>query len=204
MAARKPYHHGDLRRALLRASLALIREGGIRALSLREVARRAGVSHAAPYRHFREKAELLAALAEDGFDRLTAAMHAAAATARDPFGRLQKAGLAYIEFAQDQPEHFLVMFSIALDAQRHPAAKAAADRCFAALVALVTACQPARAGLPAKTAALMAWTQVHGIAELALRGQLGFRTSKELSEFARLATEVFGRGAQLATGSGPQ
>jgi AcrR family transcriptional regulator len=198
MAGRKPYHHGNLHNALLEAALGLIREVGLRGFTLRAVARRAGVSHAAPYRHFREKAALLAALAEDGFDRLTAAMQAAGATSQDPFGRLQQAGLAYIAFAQAQPEHFLVMFSIALDAQRHPAAKAAANRCFAELVALVTACQHARDGLPSKTAARMAWTHVHGIAELALRGQLGFSTSQELREFAQLAIEVFGRGAHLA------
>jgi AcrR family transcriptional regulator len=194
---RKPYHHGDLRDALLKASLDLIREAGVRQFTLREVARRAGVSHAAPYRHFRDKAELLAAIAQDGFDRLTAAMRSAAAKAQDPFGRLQNAGVAYIEFAQDQPEHFSVMFTVDLKENRHPSAKAAADRCFAELVTLVTACQHARLpnGPPPKTFALIAWTQVHGIAELALRGQLGFKNRKELRDFAKLATGMFGLAA---------
>jgi AcrR family transcriptional regulator len=198
---RKPYHHGNLRDALLQASLALIREGGLGEFTLREVARRAGVSHAAPYRHFREKAELLAAVAEDGFDRLTAAMHSAAAKSRDPFSRLQNAGLAYIEFAQEQPEHFLVMFTVDLDENLHASAKASAERCFAELLELVTACHYAQKlkGPPPETAALVAWTQVHGIAELALRGQLGFRNRKELRDFAKLATGVIGRGLKLDT-----
>jgi len=198
---RKPYHHGNLRDALLQASLGLIREGGIREFTLREVARRAGVSHAAPYRHFREKAELLAAVAEDGFNRLTAAMHSAAAKSRDPFGRLQNAGLAYIEFAQEQPEHFLVMFTVDLDENLHPSAKAAADQCFGELLGLVTACHYAQKlkGPPPETTALIAWTQVHGIAELALRGQLGLRNRRELRDFAKLATDVVGRGLKLDT-----
>lgn len=201
MSDRKPYHHGNLRDALLQASLGLIRESGIREFTLREVARRAGVSHAAPYRHFREKAELLAAVAEDGFNRLTAAMQSAAAKSRDPFGRLQNAGLAYIDFAQEQPEHFLVMFTVDLDDNLHPSANAAADRCFAELLGLVTACHHAQKlkGPRPETSALIAWTQVHGIAELALRGQLGFRNGKELKDFAKLATDVVGRGLKLTT-----
>jgi AcrR family transcriptional regulator len=201
---RKPYHHGNLRDALLQASLGLIREGGIGEFTLREVARRAGVSHAAPYRHFREKAELLAAVAEDGFNRLTAAMHSAAIKSPDPFGRLQNAGLAYIEFAQQQPEHFLVMFTVDLNEKLHPSAKAAADRCFAELLGLVTACHYAQKqkGPPPEAAALIAWTQVHGIAELALRGQLGFRNRKELRDFAKLATGVIGLGLKLDTRGG--
>jgi len=199
MLDRKPYHHGDRRRALLGASLDLIREAGIHAFTLREVARRAGVSHAAPYRHFRDKAELLAAVAEEGFDRLTAAMRAAAAKSQEPFECLQNAGLAYIEFAQEHPEHFLVMFTVNVDENLHPSAKAAAHRCFAALLALVTVSQDARqlAGMRPETATRIAWTQVHGIAELALRGQLGFGNKQELREFAKLATQVFGCGLQL-------
>jgi AcrR family transcriptional regulator len=196
---RKPYHHGNLRDTLLEASLELIREKGVREFTLREVARRAGVSHAAPYRHFREKEDLLAAIAEGGFDRLTAAMRSAAAKPHDPFRRLRNAGIAYIEFAQEQPEHFHVMFTVDLDEGRHPSAKAAAGRCFAELLGLVTACQLSRLLKgPPETAALMAWIQVHGIAELALRGQLGFKSRKELREFAKMTIDVFGRGSELA------
>jgi AcrR family transcriptional regulator len=187
------YHHGDLRSTLLRASLELIREVGIRGFTLREVARRAGVSHAAPYRHFRDKAELLAAIAEDGFNSLTAAMRSAAAKTKNPVARLQNAGIAYVDFGQDRPEHFSVMFTVELSGDLYPSAKAAAQGCFAELVTLVTAChdRPVPDWQQPRTWALIAWTQVHGIADLALRGQLGFRSRKELREFTRLATETF-------------
>src|SRR5437016_3468378 len=103
MPRTKPYHHGDLRTALLEASLALIRQEGPHGFTLREVARRAGVSHTAPYRHFRDKDDLLAAIAENGFKRLTGMMRATLSNRRDPLRRLQNVGLAYVAFALDQP-----------------------------------------------------------------------------------------------------
>lgn len=195
----KPYHHGDLRGALLQASLELLRHPTPGGFTLREIARRAGVSHNAPYRHFRDKDDLLAAIAEQGFERLTAAMRSAAGKGQTPFQELQSAGIAYVEFAQAQPEHFSVMFSIDLRENRHVSAKAAADRCFAELVKLVVASRQAQSprSVSPETAALVAWTQVHGIALLALRGQLRFRGRREIREFAKLATEAIGRGLQL-------
>lgn len=188
MSGRKPYHHGDLREALLKASLALLHEPGGSELTLREVARRAGVSHTAPYRHFRDKADLLAAVAEDGFDRLRAGISAAAAKAQRPIERLQNAGIAYIEFAQEHPEHFSVMFGTDLRSD-HPSAKAAADRCFGELLALVAGCtDDSRAAQPQRTLALIAWSEVHGIADLSLRGQLRFKGKAEMRTFSRLAT----------------
>lgn len=194
---KKPYHHGNLRDALLEASLKLIREQGVRAFALREVARRAEVSHTAAYRHFRDKADLLAAIAEQGFDRLSHAMQRAATKATAPFERLQRAGLAYVEFAQNDPERFLVMFSITFSESLHPAAKAASQRCFGELLSLVTACTRPAIAIPIEALALLAWTTVHGVAELGLRGQLKFTNRKQLIQFAQLATKTFGRGAGL-------
>src|SRR5499425_1218502 len=128
MSRRKPYHHDNLREALLEEAVRLIGEAGPGALTLREVARRAGVSHNAPYRHFRDKDDLLAAIAQEGFERLTATIRTAAAKKRIPFEQLESAGIAYVEFAQAQPEHFSVMFSVDLRGKRHVSAKAAADR----------------------------------------------------------------------------
>jgi hypothetical protein len=93
------------------------------------------------------------------------------------------------------------MFTVDLDENLHPSAKVAADRCFTELLGLVTACHHAQQlkGPRPETTALIAWTQVHGIAELALRGQLGFRNRKELRDFAKLATDVVGRGLKLGT-----
>ena len=145
-----------------------------------------------------ETGDLLAAVAEDGFERLTAAVKSAAVKAQHPFQQLQNAGIAYVEFAQVQPEHFSVMFTMDLR-DGHASAKAAADRCFAELVKLVAACQNKRTSTSEgpEIAALVAWTQVHGIAELALHGQLRFRTKKEMTHFAKLATEAIGRGLRL-------
>ena len=166
---------------------------------MREVARRAGVSHNAPYRHFRDKDDLLAAIAQEGFERLTAAIQYAAGKGQTPFQQLQSAGIAYVEFAQAQPEHFSVMFSIDLRENRHVSPKAAAEKCFAELVKLVVRSRPGQSfrRVSPETIALVAWTQVHGIAVLALRGQLRFKGRREIKDFAKVATEAVGRGFRL-------
>jgi AcrR family transcriptional regulator len=109
---RRPrYHHGNLPQALRDAALALINEAGADALTLRGAAKRAGVSQAAPYRHFRNKEALLAAVAEEGFRAMAEAMGRRAAPHRaDPAGRLRALGRAYVEFATRHPAHFRVMF----------------------------------------------------------------------------------------------
>src|SRR5580704_1479890 len=174
MALKRPYHHGNLKPALLKAAVCLIGEVGPAAFTLREVARRAGISHNAPYRHFREKDELLAAVAVEGFERLAEALSqpGKASRPRDPkpaLRRLQASGLAYVRFALHSPEHILVMFDWPLDLDRYPELSATAKRAFAVLVGLVEAAQ--REGtLPAgdpHPLACMAWSLVHGVAKLA-------------------------------------
>src|SRR6266404_4482934 len=120
MAASKPYHHGNLHAALLKASLALIRKEGLHGFTLREVARRAGVSHNAPYRHFRDRSDLLAAIAEDGFNGLTARIREEASKGDSHLERLRLAGIAYVQFGLDRPEEFNVMFSVEWDPDTHP------------------------------------------------------------------------------------
>src|SRR6476469_2011037 len=115
MAPKRPYHHGNLKPALLQAAVELIAEVGPAAFTLREVARRAGISHNAPYRHFREKDELLAAVATAGFERLTEALERSAKATRashpnPALRRFHASGLGYIRFALHAPEHLLVMF----------------------------------------------------------------------------------------------
>ncbi|MCA9610340.1 MAG: TetR/AcrR family transcriptional regulator, partial [Myxococcales bacterium] len=103
------YHHGDLRQALIDASLALIEEGGVQALSLRKAARRAGVSPGAPYHHFPSRSALLAALSIEGFTRLHAKLDEVRACCDGPEARLGACGRAYIAFAREHPAYFRVM-----------------------------------------------------------------------------------------------
>src|SRR5262245_18217916 len=105
------YHHGNLRRALLDAALELVREQGVVTLSLREVARRASVSHAAPAHHFGYKAGLLTALATEGFEQVAAALRAAAERSQRPELRFAWTGWAYVMFAAEHRAYFEVMFS---------------------------------------------------------------------------------------------
>ena len=109
-AAKPAYHHGDLRRALTEAAWELVREHGLDALTLREVARKVGVTHAAPYHHFESREALLDALAEEAFGALASAMEAVSLRERDPVDRLMAVGRAYIDFGRAHPERLQVMF----------------------------------------------------------------------------------------------
>ncbi|HTA19638.1 MAG TPA: TetR/AcrR family transcriptional regulator [Polyangia bacterium] len=175
MSARTAYHHGDLRSALLRASLALIDEAGIGALSLREVARKAGVSHNAPYHHFKDRGALLAALVEDGFAALAQEMADARAAAPDAHARLEACGKAYIRFALKSPARFKLMFRPELTGPEAEGAVTQSSN--AALDTLTTAIVEAQAGglAPAgdpKPLVLTCWAAVHGLASLLLDGPL--------------------------------
>jgi AcrR family transcriptional regulator len=118
-----------------------VREAGARGFTLREVARRSGVSHTAPYRHFHDKQDLLAAIAEEGFQMLAKQMERAGKSDGHSADRLIEAGRAYVAFALRHPDHFQVMFETDLDPARHPSARAAAQRAFGGLLALVRDCQ---------------------------------------------------------------
>jgi len=111
--APKPYHHGDLRRVLIDAALQLVGEGGAEAVSVREAARRAGVSPGAPFRHFPSRAALMQAVAEEAQRRFRAEIEAALAEAPagDPLGRFRCLGLAYLRWAMRNPTHFEVISS---------------------------------------------------------------------------------------------
>src|ERR1700694_3109685 len=109
----KPYHHGDLKRVLIDAALALVEEGGIEAVSVREAARRAGVSPGAPFRHFESRDALLTAVAEEAQRRFRAEIEVALAEAPagDPLARFRCIGLAYLRWAMRNPAHFEIISS---------------------------------------------------------------------------------------------
>lgn len=178
LATEKPegrYHHGDLRRALIAVSRQIISERGPEALSLRGAARRLGVSHAAPQYHFRDKRELLAAVAAGGFDELAVAMQKAAGSAGDGAReRLNAAGVAYVRFAAAHPALFRVMFGPELPRRDSPTLEQSSRAAFQILVDAaqdaVEATQGDREDLAVVTTA--AWSVVHGLALLWLDGHL--------------------------------
>jgi AcrR family transcriptional regulator len=182
----KPYHHGNLREVLLQSAVRLIAEVGPTAFTLREVARQAGVSHNAPYRHFQDKDALLAAVAAQGYLELTEVMEQAAEQQSNPLDRLKHAGLAYVSFALRRPEHFTVMFDGPFPRQTHPEAAVAAERAFSVLLNLVKSCQEKKQLKSGDSLdfALLAWSMVHGIAKLAITDRLPYRSNTEVLKFA--------------------
>ena len=163
----QPYHHGDLRRALLEAALELLKTEGLGGLGLRELARKVGVSAAAPYRHFDSRVALLEALAVSGYQRFTRTVTEAAGNGT-PEQKLGAMGQAYVRFALDNPNLFRLMFSPELDRATRPVLGMAADAAFASLRAVTGALAEG----DGRIAALRAWTQVHGLAVLLLDGQI--------------------------------
>ena len=138
----QPYHHPHLRKTLVDAAVVLIGEVGPRAFTLREVARRAGVSHNAPYRHFAGKDELLVAVAKEGFDRLTAVMQKTLARGKSPRERLQLCGCGYVSFALRWPQHFLVMFDLPPALREHCKKRGIGQNGFRVLLDCIAAAQP--------------------------------------------------------------
>jgi len=192
MPRTKPYHHGNLRESLIGAAIQLIGEAGPAGFNLREVARRAGVSHNAPYRHFRDKGELLAEVAASGFRELTEAMMAGAALESTPIGQLSRSGCAYVAFALRRPEHFAAMFDAPVP-EGDAASRQAGAEAFGTLVGFVAQCQAA-GQLPeggTENRALQAWSLVHGIAKLAVAGLLPFPSHEEILQFAASAIDAF-------------
>jgi AcrR family transcriptional regulator len=172
------YHHGDLRRTLLDVSIAVIDKHGVDALNLRELSIRAGVSSGAPYHHFADRKALLAAIAEEGFRYLEAAMlRERDAAPDDPTSRLAALGRAYVSFATAHRGHFRAMFRgelRSIDSQKLVHAK---PRTFQLLCDAIEGCQ--RAGVAPRgdvqPLVLTAWSAVHGLATLWIDGALPAR-----------------------------
>lgn len=174
----RSYHHGDLRAALLVAAEVELTEKGVEAFSLRSVAKRAGVSHAAPAHHFGDARGLLTALAVEGFRRFLATQHAREAKAApDPRAQLVAAGLGYVDFAQDNPALFRLIFSSDKPDFSDAALCRAGDAAYGHLAAQVQAA----GGGEVETAAV--WAVAHGLADLLAAGRL--KTLAALPDAAR-------------------
>lgn len=170
---RRGYHHGNLREALVQAALRLIGEKGPAGFTFAEAARAAGVSPAAPYRHFRDRDELMADIARRGFETFTAALRAAWDAGRpEPRAALARTGRAYLDFARREPAAYAAMFESGVPMVSDPGLQRASEDAFAVLK---EACEAALAALapgarvPPTMVALHIWTMAHGIASLFLR-----------------------------------
>ncbi len=172
------FHHGDLRWALLQAATQLLDRDGSAGVGLRAIARLAGVSQAAPYRHFADRESILAVLAENGLLALGDRMAAAAARASDPAAALAAIGEAYVAHAVERPHLYRLLFGPEVaDKARYPAVRDAGHRAMQVLVDAIAAGQRAgvvRAGDPAELA-IAHWAAVHGIAQLIIDGVVAER-----------------------------
>jgi AcrR family transcriptional regulator len=168
MTTARPYHHGDLRQAVLTAAVAAIGETGPSGISLRDLARRAGVSHAAPAHHFGDKAGVLTAVAVEGYDLLAVALTTAQRRTQD----FLEMGVAYVRFAVDHRAHFEVMFRPDLYRADDTDVLAARERAGQALAQGIDSLPDPQAGPDARLAGLAAWSLVHGFATLWLTGAL--------------------------------
>jgi AcrR family transcriptional regulator len=195
---RTNYHHGALREALLTATLELIDAEGIGAVSLRKVARAAGVSPGAPYHHFPDRAALLTALSDEGFRRMGVAVMEAHEAAPTPTAALEAMLVAYIDFAKANPAYFRLMFRPELkESHKHDGDANVGEAAYTALENTVGECL-AESGFPAVDRGVMTitmWSLVHGFASLWLDGQLTHRADDP----AGLARQVAALVTNLAT-----
>jgi AcrR family transcriptional regulator len=198
LAAKNTYHHGDLRQSLINAAIALISEEGINDLSLRQVARRVGVSHNAPYRHFEDKEALLAAVAEQGFQSLRVAMETARQVIPpDSPQRLEAIGIAYVHFALAHPFHYRLMFGdYRCNLSKYSALAETAQQSFMVLVSTIREGQIAgifRLADPVDMARV-AWSLVHGQSMLGLDNKLQVKQGEEFEVFLKFSSQMLIQG----------
>jgi len=200
---RHGYHHGNLREALIAAALNLIGEKGPAGFTFAEAARAAGVSPAAPYRHFRDRDALLANVAQQGFERFEGMLvNAWSGGKPDPLSAFHNVGKAYLHFAGTESAYYAAMFESGLPPDASPELRAASDRAFGVLRQAADAlCAQAPAGQrpPALMVSLHVWALAHGIASLFGRGDRGRRPVPiSASELLESAVLVYLQGLGLA------
>lgn len=184
MPRRPTYHHGDLRQQLLEAGVELVGERGVDGFSMRELARRAGVSHAAPYHHFSARAALVRAIVADSYGQLATALRDATTNSGNPLDAIRFMGVAYVDFALSNPERYRLMFRSELAGQPEGEDLSAEEVGADAFGVLIGAFELAHErgllaqGTDAGGAAIAAWASVHGVASLILEGALGMPPSQ--------------------------
>ena len=191
----RPYHHGDLRPVLLDQVRGIIREQGVGFVSIREVARRAHVSHAAPAHHFGSKSGLLTAFAVQGYERLAllTGQRIADSGASTPPDVLAVMGQAYVAFAVANPEHFGIMYPGEGLNRRDPAYRRATDSCYGPLIDIIRrAAAEGYLGADVETVAAAAWALVHGLASLWLSGLMQQRiAATDAGALSEATTRLF-------------
>ncbi len=192
--AERGYHHGNLKEALLQAALGLIAEKGPAGFTFADAARSAGVSPAAPYRHFRDRDELLSSIAQRGFEMFESTLNAAWDDGRpDTVTAFERVGKAYLKFAREEPAFYSAMFESGLPVDLNPALQAAGERAFgiirAAAERLAALAPPGVMRPPALMMALHIWSMSHGVASLFARGD-GARRKLPMSAEDLLEAEV--------------
>jgi AcrR family transcriptional regulator len=202
--AQGSYHHGDLRRAVIAGALAAIAEHGPAAFSLRDVARRAGVSHAAPAHHFGDKAGVLTAIATEGFELLSAATRAAT----EQTGSLIEGGIAYIRFALEHPAYYEVMFRPDLYHRHDEALITARDAAANVLAnAVRRSLGPDASEQDVLAGVIASWSFAHGFANLWAGGNFQLLADSHPEELARHAANAFVQlvlaGAQSSAATEP-
>jgi AcrR family transcriptional regulator len=178
--AERGYHHGNLKEALLQAALGLIKEKGPAGFTFADAARMAGVSPAAPYRHFRDRDELISSVAQRGFEQFEVLLSRAWDDGRpDTLAAFERVGKAYLAFARQEPAFYSAMFESGLPADLNPALMAAGERAFgivrAAAERLAALAPPGVPRPPALMMALHIWSMSHGVASLFARGDAARR-----------------------------
>ena len=201
------YHHGNLREALIRAALELIAKKGPAGFTFAEAARWAGVSPAAPYRHFRDRDELLADVARRGFEQFATALERAWDNGKpEPFVAFERVGKAYLEFARTEPSYYSAMFEAGVPLEISAELSAAGDRAFGVIRTAsekLIERMPAGKRPPALMMALHVWSLAHGIASLFGRGDAGRRKlPMSADELLEAGVLVYLRGLGLPDGEG--
>ena len=198
--AERGYHHGNLKEALLQAALGLIAEKGAAGFTFADAARMAGVSPAAPYRHFRDRDELLSSIAQRGFEQFEAVLTSSWDDGRpDTVTAFERVGKAYLAFARNEPSFYSAMFESGIPIEANPALMVAGERAFAVIRAaaerLAALAPPGQPRPPALMMALHIWSMSHGVASLFGRGDAA-RRAQPMSpeELLEAATLIYLRG----------